>query len=61
MIGNGGTVRAVFPVAALQGIQCSRQTGTAPAFTASFVPTPALQVYPARWRSVAFGKFRSPD
>jgi hypothetical protein len=61
MIGNGGAVRAVFPVAGLQGIQWQQQTGTAPSFTASFVPTPALQVYPGAVASVAFAKFRSAD
>ena len=61
MIGNGGTTRAVFPVASLAGIQWVRQTGTAPAFTPSFVPTPALGVIPGAVASVAFGKFSSPD
>ena len=61
MIGNGGTTRAVFPVAGLSGIQFARHTGTAPAFTASFVPTPALQVVAGSVGRVAFGKFRSPN
>ncbi|SFM34063.1 Ig-like domain-containing protein [Variovorax sp. OV329] len=61
MIGNSGSVRAVFPVAGLTGIQWNRQTGTAPAFTSSFVPTPALQVVPGAVGRVAFATFRSPD
>ncbi len=61
MIGNGGTTRAVFPVAGLLGIQFFQQTGTAPAFTPSFVPTPALNVVPGAVGRVAFGKFRSPN
>lgn len=61
MIGNGGTVRAAFPVGNLQAIQWQRQTGTAPVFTSSYVPTPALQVFPGAVASVAFGQFSSPD
>jgi len=61
MIGNGGTARAVFPVAGLAGIQWLQQTGTAPAFTASYVPTPALNVIPGAVGRVAFGKFSSPN
>ncbi len=61
MIGNGGTARAVFPVAGLTGIQFVRQTGTAPGFTPSFLPTPALQVVAGAVDRVAFGKFRSPN
>ena len=61
MIGNGGAARAVFPVSTLAGIQWLQQTGAAPSFTASFVPTPALNVFPGSVASVAFGKFRSPD
>ena len=61
MIGNGGTARAVFATNALAGIQWQRQTGTAPSFTPSFVPTPALNVVPGSVGTIAFGKFRSPD
>src|SRR5664279_1520460 len=61
MIGNGGAVRAHFPVSSLAGIQFNRQTGTAPAFTSSFVPTPALGVVPGAVAAVAYGRFRSPD
>lgn len=61
MIGNSGSVRAVFPVTDVAGIQWNRQTGTAPAFTTSFVPTPALDVIPGAVGRVAFATFRSPD
>ncbi len=61
MIGNGGAARAVFPVAGLTGIQFQRQTGAAPVFTASFLPTPALQVVAGAVGRVAFGKYRSPN
>lgn len=60
MLGNGGAVRALFPVAGLQGIQFSRQTGSAPAFTNSFLPTPALQVVPGAVAQLAYGRFDSP-
>ena len=60
-IGNGGTTRAVFPVATTTAIQWSQQTGAAPSFTNTFVPTPALNVFPGSVSRVAFGRFRSPD
>ncbi len=60
-IGNGGTTRAVFPVASLAGIQWNQQTGTAPLFTTSSVPISALEVFPGAVARVAFGRFRSPD
>ena len=56
-----GAVRAVFATSALAGIQFSRQTGAAPVFTPSFLPTPALNVVPGAVARVAYGKFRSPD
>ncbi len=59
-IGNGGVTRAVFPVATTTAIQWNKQTGTA-SFTSSFVPTPALNVFPGAVSRVAFGRFRSPD
>ncbi|HLL19047.1 MAG TPA: hypothetical protein VK439_09705, partial [Rubrivivax sp.] len=63
MIGNSGgaAVRAVFPLDTLQGIQFVRQTGAAPAFTPSFVPTPALNVVPGAVAAVAYGSYRSPN
>ena len=60
-IGNNGAARAVFPVAGLQGIQFNRQTHTAPAFTQSFLPTPALNVVQGAVAQVAYGKYRSPN
>jgi hypothetical protein len=60
MIGNGGTTRAVFPVAGLTAIQFVRQTGTA-AFTPGFLPTPALNVVPGSVAQIAYGRFTSPD
>jgi hypothetical protein len=61
MIGDAGTVRAVFPVADVAGIQFNRQTGTAPVFTSGFVPTPALGVVAGAVGQIAYGKFRSPN
>jgi hypothetical protein len=56
-----GPVRAVFALNALAGIQFSRQTGAAPVFTPSFLPTPALNVVPGAVARLAYGMFRSPD
>src|SRR5262249_10925882 len=56
-----GTVRALFPTATLTAIQFHRQTGTAPAFTDSFVPTPALNIVPGAVGQIAYGVFTSPD
>jgi hypothetical protein len=63
MVGTSasGPVRAVFPTADVAGIQFNRQTGTAPSFSASFVPTPALNVVPGAVGQIAFGSFQSPD
>lgn len=61
MAGNGGTVRSVFPLASLAGIQFNRQTGAAPSFTPSFLPTPALGVVPGAVDRIAYGTFVSPD
>jgi len=58
---TSGTVRAVFPVSSVAGIQFIRQTGTAPVFTTGFVPTPALNVVPGAVGQIAYGRFRSPD
>ena len=59
--GPGGAVRAVFPLSDILGIQFNRQVGTAPVFTTSFLPTPALNVVPGSVAQIAFGSFRSPD
>ena len=57
-----GPVRAVFPMPSLLGIQFDRQTGTtAPIFTTSFLPTPALGVVPGAVGRIAYGRFSSPD
>jgi hypothetical protein len=61
MVGNGGTARALFPVSGLLGIEFNRQTGTAPAFTAGYLPTPALQVVPGAVGHVAYGRYSSPE
>jgi hypothetical protein len=63
MVGTStsGKVRAVFPTAGIAGIQFHRQTGTAPSFTDSFLPTPALNVVPGSVGRIAFGSFNSPD
>src|SRR5206468_2530056 len=42
-------------------IQFNRQIGTAPTFSASFLPTPALNVVPGSVAQIAYGKFHSPD
>ncbi|WP_280152523.1 Ig-like domain-containing protein [Piscinibacter sp. XHJ-5] len=56
-----GPVRAVFPAAGITGIRFDRQTGTAPAFTPSFLPTLALGVVPGAVGQIAYGRYRSPD
>jgi hypothetical protein len=63
MVGTsaGASVRAVFPLAGLQGVQFNQQTGTAPAFTPSFLPTPALGIVPGAVAQLAYGKFSSPN
>jgi hypothetical protein len=63
MIGstNTGTVRAVFPVSGVTAIQFNRQTGAAPAFTQSFLPTPALNAIPGAVGQIAYGRYFSPN
>ena len=58
---TAGPVRALFPTASLLGIQFNRQTGTAPTFTTSFLPTPALNIVPGAVGQIAYGTFNSPD
>ena len=60
-IGNGGTERALFPLASVQAIQFARQVGTAPSFSNGFLPTPALATVPGAVGQLAYGRFRSPD
>jgi hypothetical protein len=57
----GQPARTVFNVAELQGIQWQRQTGTAPSFATSFVPTPALGVVPGAVAQVAYGRYTAPN
>jgi hypothetical protein len=52
---------ATFPLAQIVAIQWSRQVGTAPVFADSFLPTPALGLFPGSVGAVAFGRFASPD
>jgi Bacterial Ig-like domain len=63
MLGSAGgaTVRSVFTLANVPGIQFDRQTGTAPTFATGFLPTPALNVAPGAVAQLAFGKFSSPN
>jgi hypothetical protein len=60
MIGNSGSVRAVFPVNTLKGIEFDRQTSTAPGFTPEAVPTWALLLKPGAVGQVAYGSYLSP-
>ncbi len=61
MLGNGGSVRSVFPVSGIAGIQFNRQTGAAPVFTPGFLPTPALQVVAGAVGHVAYGRYTAPE
>ncbi len=58
---GGGGVRTVFPRSSVTSIAFSRQTSTAPGFSNTFAPTPALDVIPGAVGSIAFGAFDSPD
>jgi dienelactone hydrolase len=55
------TMLGTFPLGTLAAIQWSRQTGTAPTFSTSFLPTAALNIFPGSVGAVAFGSFVSPD
>jgi hypothetical protein len=50
----------VFPLSSVAAIQLRRQTGTS-TFTSSFLPTPALFIFPGSVGAVAFGSYASPD
>src|SRR5438552_472379 len=54
------TMLGTFPLSSLTAIQWARQTGTA-TFTTSFLPIPALNVFPGAVGAIAFGRFASPD
>ncbi|MDE2564172.1 MAG: Ig-like domain-containing protein, partial [Burkholderiales bacterium] len=58
---GGSAVRALFPLAAVQGMVFNRETGTAPSFTPSPLPLAALGVVPGAIASVAYGRFASND
>jgi len=60
LLGVGGE-RTLFPLSSVLGIQFTRQTGTAPSFTTTFAPTPALSVIPGSVAAIAFGAYYSPD
>jgi hypothetical protein len=53
--------RTVFPLSSLTAIQYNLQTGTAPTFSPTFLPLPALGVVPGAVGSIAFGSYASPD
>ena len=55
------TIHGTFSLGNLTAIQWSRQVGTAPTFGVSFLPIPALNVFPGSVGAVAFGSFASPD
>jgi len=52
--------RTVFPLSSVAGIQLRRQTGTT-TFTTSFLPTPALAIFPGSVGAIAFGSYASPN
>ena len=54
-------MHGTFPLSSLTAIQWSRQNGSAPSFTSSFLPVPALTILPNSVRAIAFGQFASPN
>lgn len=58
-LGTAGE-RTVFPLSSVAGIQLKRQTGTT-TFSSSFLPTPALSIFPGSVGAIAFGSYASPD
>ena len=54
------TMLGTFPLSGVTAIQWRRQVGTN-SFTRSFLPTPALSLFPGSVRAIAFGTFSSPD
>jgi hypothetical protein len=60
LLGAGGA-RTVFPLAGVTSVLFNRQTGTAPTFSLSAVPTPALSIFPGAVGTIAFGAYTSPD
>ena len=63
MLGSttGGTVRSVFTLANVAGIQFNRQVSTTAPLQSGFLPTPALGVVPGAVGQIAYGKFSSPN
>ncbi|HEX6703697.1 MAG TPA: hypothetical protein VF169_02970 [Albitalea sp.] len=61
MIGNGGSTRALFPVAGLAAIRFDRQVSTTKPLAPSFLPLPALGSPPSPVGQIAYGRFRSAD
>src|SRR3989442_5160066 len=55
------TMLGTFPLGSITAIQWQRQVGTAPVYSVSFLPTPALNVFPGAVSAIAFGSFESPD
>src|SRR3989475_5819278 len=54
------TMLGTFPLSSVTAIQGARQMGRA-FFTTSFLPIPALNVFPGAVGAIAFGRFASPD
>jgi hypothetical protein len=54
------TMLGMFPLNNVTAIQWRRQVGTA-TFNTSFLPIPALNVFPGAVGAIAFGSFASPD
>src|SRR5438445_11991501 len=52
--------RTVFPLSSVAGIQLRRRTGTT-TFLTSFLPTPALGIFPGSVGAIAFGSYASPN
>jgi Bacterial Ig-like domain len=59
LLGPGGT-RTVFQYSPALFMTFNRQTGTAPTFTSSSLPT-AINVFPGAIGTVAFGRYTSPN
>ena len=60
LLGPAGS-RTVFPLSTVTSLTFTRQTGTAPTFSATPMPLAALFVVPSAIGSVAFGKYESPN
>jgi hypothetical protein len=58
-LGTNGE-RTVFPLSSVRTIQLQRQVGTA-TFAPSFLPIPALSIFPGSVGTIAFGSYASPN